>query len=144
VTDPAPRRVVLDPNVLVSAAISPGRTTARILDLIDSGLLVPIVSPALIAELSGVLARPRFRRYLDLNAVSAFTDELERLGEWHRDVADPPRLSSDPDDDYLLALAAEAEADALVSGDPDLSALTVEGTRILTPRALLDLTDSDA
>ena len=135
-TDPAPRRVVLDPNVLVSAAISPGRTTARILDL--------IVSPALIAELSGVLARPRFRRYLDLNAVSAFTDELERLGEWHRDVADPPRLSSDPDDDYLLALAAEAEADALVSGDPDLSALTVEGTRILTPRALLDLTDSDA
>ena len=143
-TDPAPRRVVLDPNVLVSAAISPGGTTARILDLIDSGLLVPIVSPALIAELSGVLTRPRFRRYLDLNAVSAFTDELERLGEWHRDVADPPRLSSDPDDDYLLALAAEAEADALVSGDPDLSALTVEGTRILTPRALLDLTDSDA
>lgn len=142
-TDHTPRRVVLDPNVLVSAAISSGGATARILDLVDAGVLVPVVSPALIAELSGVLARPRFRRYLTLDTATAYADELERLGEWHRDAPKPPSLSPDPDDDYLLSLAAGSAADALVSGDPDLNALTVPGLVILTPRALLDLVDRD-
>lgn len=137
----APRRVVLDPNVLVSAAISPGGTTARILDLVDAGVLVPVISPSLVAELGDVLRRPRFRRYLDVATVERFVDELGALGEWHRDLPEPPRLSPDLNDDYLLALAKDAHADALISGDPDLTDLTVDGVLILTARQLLDLID---
>ena len=71
-------RVVLDPNVLVSGAITPRGAGARILALIDSGDLVSIASPQLVAELSAVLRRPKFRRYLDLEDVGEFMDELDR------------------------------------------------------------------
>jgi predicted nucleic acid-binding protein len=49
----------LDPNVLVSAAITPSGATAEMVRLIDAGLLVPIVSPLLLSELAQVLHRPR-------------------------------------------------------------------------------------
>ena len=67
-------RVVLDPNVLVSGAITPRGAGARILALIDSGDLVSIASPQLVAELSAVLRRPKFRRYL----ASIFHDGPDR------------------------------------------------------------------
>jgi predicted nucleic acid-binding protein len=51
----------------------------------------------------------------------------------------PPARSADPDDDYLIALAAEERAQ-IVSGDAHF--LTLEGTiPVLTPRAALELLD---
>ncbi len=36
------------------------------------------------------------------------------------DPVDPARVLRDPDDDYLLALATSAGAEAIVTGDKDL------------------------
>lgn len=36
------------------------------------------------------------------------------------DPTDPPHVLRDPNDDYLLALAASAGAQAIVTGDKDL------------------------
>jgi len=36
------------------------------------------------------------------------------------DPTDPPRVLRDPNDDYLLALAASSGAEAIVTGDKDL------------------------
>lgn len=47
-------------------------------------------------------------------------------------------VSSDPDDDYLIALARAAGVDALVSGDEDLTSLELGDLDILTPRQVLD------
>ena len=56
------------------------------------------------------------------------------------DPADPPSVSRDPDDYYLVALATVCGADSLVTGDEDL--LAVEPARaavdVLTPRQLID------
>jgi predicted nucleic acid-binding protein len=49
----------------------------------------------------------------------------------------PPRRSQDPDDDYLIALAASHKS-ALVSGDQHLLALTKE-LPVYSPRELLEL-----
>ena len=43
-----------------------------------------------------------------------------------------------PQDDYLIALARTARADALVSGDKDLTDLMLGDLLIETPRQLLD------
>lgn len=56
-------------------------------------------------------------------------------------VDDPQRvepISRDPDDDYLIALSRAANADVLVTGDEDLTSVSVTGLEILTPRQLLD------
>lgn len=134
----APGRVVLDPNVLVSAAITSSGATAEILDLIDASVITPVVSPALLTELTLVLRRDKFRRYLDLAAALAFVAEVERLAETWDDPVGDSAESPDPDDAYLIALARSAQADALVSGDSDLTTLDLPDLSILSPRELLD------
>jgi putative PIN family toxin of toxin-antitoxin system len=98
-------RVVIDPNVLVSAAISPAGATAAIVGLIDAGAITAIVSSRLLTELGGVLRREKFRTWLGLDEVAAYVDELERLAELVEDPSEVPIVSPDPDDDYLIALA---------------------------------------
>jgi uncharacterized protein len=72
---------VIDPNVLVSSAITASGATAAITDLIDAGLVVPVVSPELLDELRGVLRRDKFRRYLSLEEVDDYLAELARRAE---------------------------------------------------------------
>jgi predicted nucleic acid-binding protein len=45
-------------------------------------------------------------------------------------------VTRDPNDDYLVALAVAAQADALISGDRDLTDLQTP-VPILTPRMFL-------
>lgn len=51
-------------------------------------------------------------------------------------------MSNDPADDYLVALARIADADALVSGDSDLTDLRLDDLTVMTPRQLLTLIES--
>jgi uncharacterized protein len=118
-------RIVIDPNVLVSAAINPAGSPAVLLTLIDAGAITAIVSPRLLAELGGVLRREKLRAWLDLDEVTAYLDELERLAEAVEDPAEVPIVSPDSDDDYLIALARTTNADAVVSGDSDLTGLAL-------------------
>lgn len=134
----APHRVVVDPNVFVSAAISTGGATSAVIDLIDAGVIVPVVSSQLLAELHGVLRRDKFREWLDLDHAVEFVAELERRAETAFDPAEARRVSSDPDDDYLVALARSTHVDALVSGDADLTELDLDDLTVLTPRQLLE------
>jgi uncharacterized protein len=136
-TSTPPRRVVIDPNVLVSTAITPAGDLRRILTLSDLGTLTPIVTEHLVDEVADVLGRPKFRRYVDVAGVEEFLAEIRRLGEWHSDPIDPPKVCRDPDDDYLLALAIASRADALVTGDNDLHAVPNPGVEVITPRELL-------
>ena len=70
-----------------------------------------------------MLRRDKFRRYLDLDGVSAAIRLLLDEGQMVEDPeSDPPVACADPDDDYLIALAHQEEA-ALVSGDRQLLAL---------------------
>jgi predicted nucleic acid-binding protein len=55
---------------------------------------------------------------------------------------EPPEVSPDPDDDYLIALARVAGADYLISGDRHLLDLTDPDPPVLTPRQFLDLLET--
>ena len=131
--------------MLVSAAITPSGATAVVTDLVDAGIVIPIVSPKLLAELDGVLHREKFQQYLSPQEVEAYVSELTRRGEPWGDPSDPPAVSRDRDDDYLIAVAREAETDALISGDADLTGLDLPDLPVLTPRQLLEshATDED-
>ena len=57
-------RVVLDPNVLISALISPQGPSAEVLDAWVRERFELVVSEKLLAELDDVLDRPKFRRWV--------------------------------------------------------------------------------
>lgn len=113
-------RAVLDPGVLVSALITPTGIPAKLLLAARACSFDLIVSPLLLEELESVLRREKFRRYIDLDVVTAYLDLLRRDAQLAADPEIPPPIRcADPDDDYLIALAHSQSA-ALVSGDRHL------------------------
>ena len=131
-------RVVLDPGVLVSAILSRSGPPSRILDAWRDGEFDLLVSPLLLDELEDVLLRPRFVEYATSEQVRAYVDGLAVEGVAFDDPGDPPRVTRDPDDDYLFALAVAAGADFLVSGDKHIASVPDPPCAVLSPRALLD------
>jgi uncharacterized protein len=131
-------RIVVDPGVFVSALIAPKGTPAQLLDLLLEQRFELVVSPRLLGELTGVLLRDRFRRYVTAAEVPELVADLAAVAIVLRDPPDPVALTRDPNDDYLIALAVAAQADALISGDRDLTDLEDPPVPVLTPREFLD------
>ncbi|MGZ8783606.1 MAG: putative toxin-antitoxin system toxin component, PIN family [Gaiellaceae bacterium] len=134
-------RLVLDPNVLISALITRAAAPARLVLLWLNGAYDLIVSARLLDELERVLGRAKFARYATPEEttayVSLFRDHALTVAD--PDVVDP--VSRDPADDYLVALARAAGADALLSGDAHLAGLPATVCRVLTPRTAVELVE---
>jgi putative PIN family toxin of toxin-antitoxin system len=119
-------RAVIDTNVLLSGLLWPGKPH-RLIEQIRAGALIFLSSPALLAELAEVVARPKFKGALARSGTNPelMLAQVRLLAE----VIDPPPLqesvSRDPDDDVVLALAVAARADLIITGDQDLLVLGV-------------------
>lgn len=119
-------RAVLDANVLISAALSPRGSPARLLLAWQSGAFELVVSPLLLTELRRALAYPKLARLVPPADADAFAAWLGRAAQLATDPPGPPRVrSEDPADDYLIALAAGERA-VLVSGDAHLTVLAAQ------------------
>lgn len=135
------RLVVLDTNVWLSAALSPNGAPAQVVRaVLLQGLAV--FSEATFAELETRVWKPKFDRYIGLEARKTILRDARAAALW---VEIPPELveqrwSRDPDDDVFIRTALMANAPWLVTGDGDLlSVPAVDGLNIVTPaQALLD------
>ena len=111
-------RVVLDSNVLISAAISPlGKPFACLVWVLDCATL--IASRQIINEVETRLARAKFAKYVDKERRRAFVADLS-LSAVLVEVTGLLKACRDPDDDMLLETAILGRADCLVTGDQDL------------------------
>lgn len=128
-------RVVLDTNILVSALMVesgvPGRIHAAWLD----GAFTLLISPEQLTELRSTFRKPKVAVRLRPREIGRLINNLGSRAEMLDRL---PRVtrSSDPDDNYLLAMAEAGDADFLVTGDKSglLSLTRHEGTRILSAR----------
>jgi uncharacterized protein len=131
-------RAVLDPNVIISGALSPRGAPADVLRSLAAGEFELSASQALLDELEQALAYPKLRLHIgESDAADLVRWIADSVGVVVDPDIDPPVHSRDPDDDYLIVLASAHRA-ALVSGDKDLLALEGE-IPVFSPRAFLDL-----
>lgn len=129
-------RAVLDPNVIISALLSPDGSPARALRTWLAGGFELVVSPHLLAELERALAYPKLRKRVPVEDARDLIGWLASTAETAEDPDDPPATrSGDPGDDHLIALA-ERERAVLVSGDEHLLELA-DGIPVFTPAAFL-------
>jgi putative PIN family toxin of toxin-antitoxin system len=130
-------RVVVDPNVFVSAVIQPAGRSAAAIRAGLAGRYRFIACPTLVEELADVLGRPKLTPYVGPDEATALLDSLLGSAEMHDDP--PPQVAAlrDPADEYLVALAVAANADLIVSGDRDLLDATVPLV-VVSPRQLLE------
>jgi putative PIN family toxin of toxin-antitoxin system len=128
-------RLVVDPGVFVSALIGrPGSPPDMIVQAWIDDRIELIVSPALLAELRLVLMRPKFRRWFAETTARQLAERIERHATMLPDPDPPLAITRDPADDYLVALARAAGAEAIVSGDRDLLEAGLADPPVWTPR----------
>jgi len=115
---------VLDPNVLISALLSPAGRAADVVRAWQRGEFDLVVSALLLEELARALAYPKLRRRISEEDAQVFVHWIAGSAKL---VDDPdeghPVRSSDSGDDYLIGLAASVRA-ILVSGDRHLLELS--------------------
>jgi putative PIN family toxin of toxin-antitoxin system len=133
-------RFVLDVNVFISALLSRTGAPARLLERWLEGELELVVCEKLLEELERALRSPKLSNRAAERDTRDFLALVRDLGELVPDPTDPPPIrSQDPNDDYLIALAAREHV-RLVSGDSHLLALS-EAIPVSSPRAALNLLD---
>jgi putative PIN family toxin of toxin-antitoxin system len=128
-------RIVLDTNVLFSAFVAHGVCAGLYEECLQQAQL--FTSPFILAELREKLVK---KAKLTAGEAGEVIDAVRADAE----LVDPLPLAKlacrDPDDDWILATAVAAQADALVTGDKDLLVLKkFQGIPILTPRDCLVL-----
>lgn len=109
-------RVVIDTNVLVSAALKDRDPEAVLLYVASSSEIEWIVSTEILAEYKEVLGREKFAlpKVLQLQWF-AMLDSVTRCIEAENEVSFP----RDPGDAKFIACALAADAEFLISGDRD-------------------------
>jgi putative PIN family toxin of toxin-antitoxin system len=134
--NPEPR-YVFDTNVIVSAVLFeqslPGKALYAAL---DKGEV--LLSQASVSELSEVLGRKKFDRYLTREERDQFLVMFLREGIVV-EISEEIRACRDPKDDKFLELAVSGQASCLITGDEDLLTLhPFRGIPIMTPAQFLD------
>lgn len=127
-----PPCIVIDTNVLISAAILPQSKTAQVLELAVLHFVIA-QNRATWEELESRIERSKFDIYFGEFGRMAF---LTRLAQLTQDF--PARasvqVSRDADDNKFIELAMDAGASILLSGDSDLTAVqTYKAIEILSP-----------
>lgn len=143
-------RAVYDTNLLVSAFLSrdnPRGVSRELLQLAKEGSVELYLSAEIIAEtLATLVSSERARRRYDYTPRMAIQYCAELLSA-PMIIIDPPPITGavarDPDDDKIIACAAAAGAEYLVSRDRDLLTLGRYGEiKIVSPEALLRIVRS--
>lgn len=125
-------KLVIDTNVLISAALSPHGAPAQLVLLtLEHHTLV--FSQPTFEELRTRLYRPKFDRYIDLEGRERVLHDLSASAHWV-EIAEPGHYCRDRDDDKFIETARTTGATLLVSGDKDLLEAThiPDGLQILT------------
>lgn len=122
-------RVIVDTNCWISFLI--GHRLHRLVDLLSNERIELIVCNELLDEIRDVTSRPKFSKYFPPQEVDSLLEFLLLIGECVT-PKQAVKLCRDEADDYLLALAIEANADYLVTGDQDLLILKeIKSCRII-------------
>jgi uncharacterized protein len=131
-----PLRLVIDTNVVVSAALKPEGLQRTVVLLAMTKPALWYVSDAIVSEYAMVLARP------ELKIRRSLRQPLLQLIKNHTRVVSPSRLAqvtSDPADNMFVECADAARADYLVTGNQRHFPKFWKNTKIISSREFLSV-----
>ena len=131
-----PLRLVIDTNVVVSAALKPEGLQRTVVLLAMTKPALWYVSDAIVSEYAMVLARP------ELKIRRSLRQQLLQLINDHTRVVSPSRLAqvtSDAADNMFVECADAARADYLVTGNQRHFPKFWKNTKIISSREFLSV-----
>lgn len=129
-------RLVIDTNVLVSAALKPNGLQRTVFLLATTKPARWYVSRPIMEEYAAVLARP------ELKISKSLRMQFIQLIKNHSNSVTPsrlPQLTADPDDNIFLECADAARADYLVTGNQRHFPRFWKKTKVINSREFLDI-----
>jgi putative PIN family toxin of toxin-antitoxin system len=131
-----PLRLVIDTNVVISAALKPAGLQRTVLLLATTKPARLYVSRPILDEYSDVLARPelRIRKGLRLQLMQLLKSRSYAVAPARR-----LEVTSDPDDNMFLECADAARTDYLITGNQKHFPKFWKKTKVITSREFIDL-----
>ena len=129
-----PLRLVVDTNIVVSAALKPDGLQRTVILLALTRPARLYVTTPILAEYRDVLARP------ELQIRKGLRSQLLQLIRKRARTVSPARslqVTSDPDDNIFIECADAARADYLVTGNTRHFPRFWKKTKVITPREFL-------
>jgi len=129
-------RLVIDTNVLISAALKPTGLQRTILILAITPPARLYVTRPILLEYGDVLSRP------ELCIPKGLRQQLLQLIKNHSYTVSPIRrleVTSDPDDNIFVECADAARADYLVTGNQRHFPRFWKKTKVITPREFISI-----
>lgn len=129
-------RLVVDTNVIVSAALKPDGLQRTVLLLTITKPARLYVTEEIIAEYRDVLSRA------ELKIRQGLRQQLLQLIQNHAHAVKPSRplrVTSDPDDNKFLECADAARADYLITGNQRHFPKFWKKTKVITSREFIDI-----
>lgn len=137
-------KIVLDTNIIISGLLSKTSPPAKLLQAWSVGKFDLVTSLKQIDELKRVFTYPHIKSRINTEQSKRILHNLDAESEVleHLPIVN---LSSDPDDNCILAAAISGGAKFIVSGDKQhlLSLHTVEGIPIISAREAIRLFQID-
>jgi putative PIN family toxin of toxin-antitoxin system len=131
-----PLRLVIDTNIVVSAAIKPDGLQRTVLLLATAKPATLYVTEGILDEYREVLSRP------EVNIRKGLQSQLLQLVRSRARTVKPshlPQLTKDPDDNKFLECADAARADYLATGNARHFPKFWKNTKVITSREFLDI-----
>jgi uncharacterized protein len=131
-----PLRLVIDTNIVISAALKPEGLQRTVLLLAMTKPARLYVSQAILAEYKAVLARR------ELHIRRGLRNQLLSLIARQGHIVKPSRalrVTSDPDDNKFVECAEAARADYLITGNLRHFPTFWKATKIVTSRQFIEL-----
>ena len=131
-----PLRLVIDTNILISAALKPDGLQRTVLVLAITRPARLYVSDAILAEYREVLARPEFKIRRGLR------QQLLHLIKNHARVVNPSctlGIAKDSDDNKFMECADAARADYMITGNPRHFPEFWKKTKVITSREFISI-----
>ncbi len=133
-------RVILDTNVVVAAIRSRHGASAALLRLLSGGEFSIAISAPLVFEYEEVLVRELVPAFVSLEGVDQLIRLVCMVGEKHEPERKFRPALPDPDDDFIVELAAAAGIEYIVTHNvQDFRNSGLSGINAITPSRFLHL-----
>jgi uncharacterized protein len=114
-------RIVLDSNVILSAALYKKSSSRQALDQALEIELILLSTP-LLEELQDIFSRPKFEKYLSRSSRTEFLKDFIEIVE-NVEIRQSIKACRDSKDDKILELAVNGKTEYIITSDRDLLVL---------------------
>ena len=132
-------KVVIDTNVFISGLLK-SPSCRKIIDCLKETKFTLIVSPQILDELIGVIARPKFHNVIVRETAEKLIETIKTQATLVKPSQRFDVIKEDPADNRFLETSIEAKADFIISGNKHLLSLkNFRNIPIVTPAKFLKM-----